>query len=297
MRQALFLCKRIVGIFLISHKKPLRKTSPDYFCQMKISTVFLVTGVFISSCIQHDKKENDMDNSTTQLTDQLKKAVEKYPDSAGLRMQLINTFDSVGMYKEAIAQTDSLIKKDSLNNGLWFTKAQLQEDKKDTTAAIKSYTRAINIYPSKDAQLHLANLFAETKNPKSLLICSNVSRLGMGRETDADCNFIAGVYYARTGAKKQALEYFDKAINDNYTLMEAYMEKGFIYYDGKNYIGALKVFEKAVTVNNTYADAYYWRAKCNEALGNKAEAILDYKRSSGLDKDLKEAAAAIKRLE
>ncbi|MEJ7680828.1 MAG: tetratricopeptide repeat protein [Segetibacter sp.] len=200
------------------------------------------------------------------------------------------------MYKEAISQTDSLIKRDSLNNGLWFTKAQLQEDNKDTAAAISSYTRAINIYPSVEAQLHLANLFAETKNPEALSICENVHRLGMGRETDADCNFIAGIYYARTGAGKQALQLFDQAINDNYTLMEAYMEKGFIYYDSKNYKEALKVIETAITVNNTYADAYYWRAKCQEALGNKEDALLDYKRSLGLDKQLKEAGEAIRRL-
>ncbi|WP_018611542.1 tetratricopeptide repeat protein [Segetibacter koreensis] len=264
---------------------------------MKRCVVFIIISLVIFSCGQNDKNETVKDADHLQLLDQLKAGVKQYPDSAGARMRLINTYDSLKMYKDAISQTDSLIKRDSLNNGLWFTKAQLQEDNKDTASAIDSYTKAINIYPSTEAQLHLANLFAETKNPKALIVCENVRKLGMGRETDADCNFIAGIYYARTGADKQALQLFDKAINDNYTLMEAYMEKGFIYYDNKNYPEALKVFETATTVNNTYADAYYWRAKCREALGNKAEAILDYKRSLGLDNQLKEAAEAVKRLE
>ncbi len=278
------------------HIKKQETNGTVYFCLMRI-WIILIAFVFILSCGQNDKKETADNAAQLQVTDQLKNLIQKYPDSAGLRMQLINTFDSLNMYKEAISQTDSLIKKDSLNNGLWFTKAQLQEDNKDTANAITSYTRAVNIYPSTEAQLHLANLLAETKNPKALLICDNVHKLGMGRETDADCNFIAGVYYARTSAGKQALQYFDKAINDNYTLMEAYMEKGFIYYDSKNYNEAIKVFERAITVNNTYADAYYWRAKCEEALGSKADAILDYKRSSGLDKQLHEATEAVKRLE
>lgn len=264
---------------------------------MKIWIIVSVISLLIFSCGQNDKKEIADNTKQLQVTDQLKKDIQLYPDSSGLRMRLINTFDSLNMYREAISQTDSLIIKDSLNNGLWFTKAQLQEDGKDTAAAITSYTRAINIYPSSEAQLHLANLLAETKNSKALQICKNVQTLGMGRETDADCNFIAGVYYARTGAGKQALQYFDKAINDNYTLMEAYLEKGFIYYDNKNYQEASKVFEKAITVNNTYADAYYWRAKCEEALGKKDEALLDYRRSLGLDKQLKESVEAIKRLE
>ncbi len=264
---------------------------------MKIGITLIVVSVVIFSCGQNDTNKKTNNVSDSQVIDKLITDIHQYPDSAGLRMLLINSYDSLKMYNEAIAQTDSLIKRDRLNNGLWFTKAQLQEDNKDTAAAIDSYIKAINIYPSTEAQLHLANLFAETKNPKALFICENVHRLGRGRETDADCNFIAGIYYARTGAGKQALQLFDRAINDNYTLMEAYMEKGFIYYDSKNYKDALKVFETAITVNNTYADAYYWRAKCQEALGNKEDALLDYKRSLGLDKQLKEAAAAIKRLE
>lgn len=258
--------------------------------------VFIVS-IFIFSCGGNDKKPDSASPEQLKVIDNLASQVKQNPDSAGLRMKLVNSLDSLKMYDAAIAQTDSLIKRDSLNNGLWFTKAQLQEDNKDTAEAIRSYEMAIRIYPSVEAQLSLANLFAESKNPKALLICRNVSSMGLGRETDADCNFIAGVYFARTGDKKQALQLFDKAINDNYTLMVAYMEKGFIYYDSKNYQQALQVFETALHVNNLYADAYYWKAKCNEALGNKPEALINYKRSLGLDKQLKEAEDAIKRLE
>ena len=211
-------------------------------------------------------------------------------------MRLINSLDSLKMYKEAIAHTDSLIKRDSANNGLWYTKALLHESNKDTTAAIESYRVALSIYPSVDAQLNYANLLAETKNKEALLVCRNIQKLRLGRETDAFSNFIAGVYFSRVGDTKQALILFDKAINDNYTLMEAYMEKGFIHYDSRNYTEALKVFETAITVNKTYADAYYWQAKCYEATGNKTEALLNYKRSLGLDKQLKEARQAIERL-
>ncbi|MCW3108810.1 MAG: tetratricopeptide repeat protein [Segetibacter sp.] len=264
---------------------------------MKNLIFIFIWSAFIMACGENDKKASPENPAQLQLIDNLNKQVKENPDSAGLRMKLINSLDSLKMFKQAIAQTDSLIKRDSLNNGLWFTKAQLQEDNKDTAEAIRSYERALNIYPSVEAQLSLANLLAENRNAKVLLICRNVSAMGLGRETDADCNFIAGIYYARTGDKKQALQLFDKAINDNYTLMEAYMEKGFIYYDSKNYQQALQIFETALSVNKTYADAYYWKAKCNEALGNKSEALINYKRSLGLDKQLKEAADAIKRLE
>jgi tetratricopeptide (TPR) repeat protein len=252
---------------------------------------------FILSCGGNESKPADAEPARTKNVEDLGKQVRENPDSAGLRMKLINSLDSLKLYKEAISQADSLIKRDSLNNGLWFTKAQLQEENKDTSAAISSYEKAIRIYPSIEARLSLANLLAENRNPKALLLCREVSAMGLGRETDANCNFIAGVYYARSGNAKQAVSLFDAAINDNYTLMEAYMEKGFIYYEGKDYRQAIGVFETALSVNNTYADAYYWKAKCNEAMGNKSEAVINYKRALGLDKQLKEAADAIKRLD
>lgn len=267
------------------------------FAVMKCWLIIIIVGTFLFACKQKDTSTTQATPEQTEVLNRLQQQVKQNPDSASTRMRLVNAFDSLQMYKEALAQTDSLIKRDSLNNGLWFAKAQLLESSKDTAGAINSYERALNIYPSVEAQLSLANLFAETKNPKAMMICNNVQGRGMDRETDASCDFITGVYYARTGNKAQALSYFDKAISNNYTLMEAYMEKGFIYYDDKKYNDALKVFETAITVNNLYADAYYWKAKCNEAMGDKEEALVNYKRSLGLDKQLKEAADAIKRLE
>ena len=54
--------------------------------------------------------------------------------------------------------------------------------------------------------------------------------LGLGRDYDADCNFITGIYYARTGNHKMALQFFDAAIANQYTYMEAYIEKGLVYF-------------------------------------------------------------------
>lgn len=263
---------------------------------MKKWILVLIFPAFVISCGQNDETKKNVTPAQTLLINSLKQQVQQNPDSAGLRMQLVNALDSLEMYKEAISQTDSLIKRDSLNNGLWFTKALLLESNKDTAEAIKSYERALRIYPSVEAQLSLANLLAETKDARSLLICRNVSKMGLGREPDASCNFIAGIYYARSGNNPQALSLFDKAIANNYTLMEAYMEKGFIYYESRKYADALNVFETAITVNKLYPDAYYWKAKCLEATGNKEEALVNYKHSLRLDKNLKEAAEAVKRL-
>ena len=227
---------------------------------------------------------------------QLYSNLDKHPDSIGLRIRLVDALDSLGAYQKAMVQMDSLIHKDSLNYGLWYRKALLQENMHDTTGALKSYRYAIRVYPSPDAMLAAANLLAEKKDSTALLLCKQVAEFRIGREYTAHCSFITGVYYARTGNKEKAIEAFNKTMINDLNYMEAYMEKGFIYFDNKKFDEALRVFQTAITVKNTYPDGYYWMAKCNEAMNNKTEAINNYQKSLTLDPQLKEATAALQRL-
>ncbi|HNN30868.1 MAG TPA: tetratricopeptide repeat protein, partial [Chitinophagaceae bacterium] len=59
---------------------------------------------------------------------------------------------------------------------------------------------------------------------------------------------------------------------------------------------ALEIFKLSAQVNATYADSYYWQAKCYEALNDKQNAISNYEKALILDKNLQEAEVAIKRL-
>jgi len=222
--------------------------------------------------------------------------VKQHPDSTGARLKLATALDSIGIYKEALLQMDSLIIKDSANFGLWFTKGRIAEDSGDTLMAMESYDKALRIYPSADAMLGLANLYAEQKNERALLICAQVKKLGLGREYDAHADFISGIYNARTGNKKKAIEFFDDCIANDYTYMEAYIEKGLVYFDSRQYNDALNVFKFASTVNALDADPYYWQGRCYEMMNIKDSAVLRLKQSFNLDRTSKETQEALKRL-
>ncbi|MDB5209856.1 MAG: tetratricopeptide repeat protein, partial [Sediminibacterium sp.] len=202
-------------------------------------------------------KKDEMPATIQQLFSKL----GQHPDSVGLRMQLVDALDSLGAYQQAMSQMDSLIRKDSLNYGLWYRKAQLQQNTHDTMGALKSYRYAIRIYPAPDAMLAAGNLLAEKKDTLALTIAKQVMDLHMGREYTAHCSFITGVYYARTGDKKKAMNAFNTCISNDYSYLEAYMEKGFLLYDDKKFTGALKEFQTLSMVKNTYPDGYYWMAK------------------------------------
>lgn len=225
------------------------------------------------------------------------KLVKQYPDSAGLRLRLAVALDSSAHYGEALAQMDSLISRDSLNYGLWYSKAQVWEHSGDTSSAIRDYERALRIYPAPEAQLSLANLFAERRDVKAINICENLNRLKLGREYDAHCAFIEGVYYARTGDTTRAIQQLDKCIANNYTYMEAHIEKGLVYFDHKDYNKALEVFRFASSVNTLYADAYYYQARAYEMMNKKDSALLRFKQALSLDKNLTQAKEKIQQLE
>lgn len=258
---------------------------------MKITTLFLF--LFIVSCNSNTKNEV---SKNTIFLENLKDQIASYPDSTELRVHLIYILDSLALYKDAMYETDILIKKDSFNADSWYIKAKLYEKIKDTSSAIVNYKRAIRIYPSPENILNLANLYAEYRNDTALILCNQIETTYPDKKYSADCLFIGGVYYSRSGNKNKALELFDLCINYSFSYIVAYLEKGFIFYDNKEYQKALEIFKLASQVNTTYADAYYWQAKCFEALNNKPNAIANYEKALLLDKQLTEAESAIKRL-
>ncbi len=243
-----------------------------------------------------DKKISSQQKSLPAEIARLEKLANQFPDSVGLHLILVNALDSLGDYAPAIIEVDALIKKDSSNFGLWFKKAQISEQAKDTISAINAYSKAAKIYASPDALLALANIYAEIKNSKALELCQRVAELRMGRTYQSHCDFIAGVYFARTNDSKKAIHFFTNCISNNYTYMEAYMEMGFIYYDNKQFNEALKIFKTAISVKNNYPDAYYWLGKTYEALKDVNASIENYEKALSLDPKIIEAETAIKRL-
>lgn len=273
-------------------------TVTAYFCAMKTRTLCLCL-LLLAACKDKpaDKPADKLArDEMPQAVQQLFGRVDQLPDSTGLRLQLVDKLDSMGAYQQAMGQMKYLLRRDSLNYGLWFRTAQLQENLHDTPGALRSYRYAIRVYPAPDAMLASANLLAEKKDSAALAICRQVNEMRMGREYTAHCNFISGVYYARTGNKQKAMDAFNTCIVNDHNYYEAYMEKGFLFFDDKKFTDALHVFQTLVMVKNSYADGYYWIAKCDEALNNRADAITNYRQALTLDPGIKEAEAALKRL-
>jgi tetratricopeptide (TPR) repeat protein len=58
----------------------------------------------------------------------------------------------------------------------------------------------------------------------------------------------------------------------------------------------MKTFALANTISPSFADAWYWIGRCQEFLGQKEEAKLNYERAYGLDKTFTEAKEAAEKI-
>jgi len=209
--------------------------------------------------------------------------INQFPDSTALRVEAIETLDSLGKLTLAMTQVDELIKRDSLHAGYWTRKGEIHEKLGDTAGALRCYRFASRINPNPDLMLRTANLMAEQKNDTALLILKSILNEWNDRSYQSHVAFIKGVYYARKGQSAAAHQWLDQCIAINYHYMEAYMEKGFLFWDAGNYSKAKKIFETVVQLKSIYPDGYYWLAKTEAALRDTAQSISHYRQAKQLD--------------
>jgi tetratricopeptide (TPR) repeat protein len=165
----------------------------------------------------------------------------------------------------------------------------------DTTHAIETLELIVTPGELTEAALQLANLYAETKNPKTLVICNAMNKNDPDG-TNPNPDYLKGVYYYNLDDYDNALEQFNSCIRKDYNFLDAYMEKGRILYKQAKYNEAIAVYDLAIKVSGTFADAYYWKGQCQEVRGQKEEAKLNYEKAFALDKTLIEAKEAAEKI-
>jgi tetratricopeptide (TPR) repeat protein len=265
---------------------------------LEMRTILLIACLTaLYACNNQDHPiQSKANNPYPSYVSDLLKQIERFPDSAALRVQLIDTMDSLNLKKDAISQIDSLIKRDPGNYGAWFRKGELAINSNDTALAIRSFSSAANIYPNPDVILTLANLYAAQKNKLALELCNSVIAQKPDRSYIAHSYYIVGLFYANTGNTGAAIENFNTCIQQNYFYIDAYLEVGWIYFDQQKYTAAKEIFETATAVKPTDARGHYWTAKCLEKLGNPRKALSAYQLAFNLDNSLLEASEAISRI-
>jgi tetratricopeptide (TPR) repeat protein len=263
--------------------------------RMSLLFFFGVTAICFSCNNNEETTPSSLSNQNKNDVE-LKQDIIKYPDSLLLVEKLIQYYRENGSYDSALSITGNTIKRAPGIAALWDIKATLHFENQDTINAIRSFEKAIDIAPLPQYIISLATIYAQTKNPKALMLADAL--IGADKAKAAkEAIFIKGLYYNYTNDKKMAIALFDSCIRLDYTYMFAYREKAIALYDHAKYEEAVKVLTKAITVQNNFDEGYYWLGNCYKKLNKKEEAIQSYHKALMYDKDFIEARDSLKTLE
>ncbi len=257
----------------------------------RFSVFFLIVSIF--ACNQaSDKNINTIEaNEEAHLLN----AITSYPDSLLLKENLIQYYRDKGEYLKAIDKTTNALTTDSNNARLWDIHATLCFESDDTVSAIHSFEKAIAIFPNPSYLMSLGTIYAYSKNKKALDMADMLIE-NKNTNTQKEGLFIKGVYFTTINEKIKAINYFDQCLSIDYTFMFAYREKAIALYDQGKFNDALKVLDKAITLQNIFDEGYYWRGRCFEKLNKPTEAKEEYKTALLYSPDFIEAKEALIRL-
>src|SRR5688572_20309531 len=137
-----------------------------------IAVLSLVTISF--ACNNHSANRLETKDSLQQLLQDFRDSIKKYPTDTLLKYNLVLTLQEAGRYKEAVSVLDSMniTWGDSTRMKVYFDylfkRAELLVLAGDTANAIKTLEFFVIPGELTEAGLQLANLYAETKNPKAI---------------------------------------------------------------------------------------------------------------------------------
>lgn len=254
----------------------------------------LMFSFIVFSCNNSAESSINPADSLEQLLHSIRDSIIKYPDNPKPKYNLAIILQDAGRYKEAVLALDSMniSKGETADPRLYFNylfkRAELLELGGDTTEAIKTLELFVAPGELTQAGIRLANLYAETNNPKTIFFTDEMKK-NDSSGNDPHPAYFKGIYYSNTGEPDKALSQFDECIRKDYNFMEAYLEKGIILHKQKKYNEAIKTFDLALKVSSAFSDAYFRKAKSQEEIGLYQDAKLNYLRAYGLDKTLTEA--------
>jgi tetratricopeptide (TPR) repeat protein len=248
-------------------------------------------------CNDTKTETNGITNADPALSSMINN-IRNYPDSIGLVDKLIDTLSNRGDIDGAAAWCDSLVIRDSVNNFIYIlVKADLFRGAKKYDAAIGAYKEYLSKKPEEPLVfMTLANTMAEAGSAETLDFCNQIWQRFPTPQSRTGLSYIRGVYFNTKKQFAEARQWLDSTIRYDYSFADAYLEKGYSWYDEGNFQEAAKTFGKLTEVSPKNADGWYWLGKSYDTLRMADKAIAAYQRALMYDGSIAEATEAIERL-
>ena len=224
-------------------------------------------------------------------------ALKELPESLFLKLLLARAYEGDKKMDESIRVLDQILAEYPKQVNAYILKAEILQGMDDRKGATQELEKAYGLLPgNRQLAEELAYEYAETKNPRALVLADSLIKDDSSNQFVAPL-YIKGNYFANTGNKKAAIEWFDKTIQRDHRYLNAYIEKGKLLFEDNQADQAFAVFKLANTIAPAFADAWYWMGRCQEKKGEKEEAKQNYKKAFSLDQSFVEAKEAAERIQ
>lgn len=225
----------------------------------------------------------------------LAKAIQLNPNDPKAHLKLAKMQIFLKEYKNAFAEINTVLRNDAMNAEGYFLKGIIYKNLLDTTRAISSFLTALQVMPDyKDPIMQLGLLYSYKKNPVALKYFDNAYKLD---PKDVSPIYAKGMYYQTQAQYEAAKAFYRACILKDMTYADAYFSTGWILMQQDSLEKAKRQYDLATKQDPTNAAAYYNRGLCSELMGNKQDALADYKQALTFNENYKEAKEAIKRCE
>jgi tetratricopeptide (TPR) repeat protein len=206
----------------------------------------------------------------------IQKALAIAPDDAAYLSLSALTAYRLQKHDEAFALCNKILFQSPVNaNALLLSGIILRDEKKDT-AALERFDRCLKADPaSTEALLHRADEYVLLKRYTDALRDYSAARADLSGNADILNNI--GICHYQSGAYRQAIIYFKKAISHNHLQPQSYFNKGLSYYH-LNSIDSASIDIKtasaiwdtccADTCHASFLDAIYYLGMCYKKVGD-----------------------------
>lgn len=236
-----------------------------------------------------------MVNQTRYTRQALERAIRLDPENKDAHMKLAELFLYVEMRQEAINEVNEVLKLDRNNPKGYYLKGIIYKESGDTSLAVSSFMTTIEQDPKYVlAYEQIGLIYAGAGNPRAVDYYQSALRLD---PKNSLTRYNLGMFYQETGQLDKAMETYQELVELDKSFPNGYYNMGFILFEYKKDIkAALPMFEKAASAGGKYPAAVYMIGVCQEKMGNKEQAIANYRQVLMLDSRLESAREGLTRL-
>ena len=215
-------------------------------------------------------------NRTYNAKQNLERALLLDPSNIEAMLRLAELNLIVRKYGDSVDLLNKVLELDKKNTTAWFMRGMNFKENGDTNKAVSDFQSAIEADPEfYNAYMQLGMIFQLRNDPASEGYFTNAIRI---KPSSEEALYGRGLWYQDHNQLDKAIQDYTTIVQINPMNRNAHFNLGYIHQIYLNiFPEAIKHYSRAIEADPRYAEAFYNRGLCYEAVGNLDLAESDFK--------------------